>query len=178
MGDKRPVLVRDTVSEPTIVLKQRDYMTKPLSRSRPPTPPQNNSATNSGSDTTATGSSDEFDWNKDDEIKDDVHVVKAKRGRALWLAFMKLARPVRVLLVGGIGVAILISPLLVVETRFKGHNARPQVHFWSLWLTISWAAACITSLFVDIIPNIFLWVIFLFGGHTERLKIQMEVCVH
>ncbi|KAF8343414.1 hypothetical protein F5887DRAFT_859888, partial [Amanita rubescens] len=47
---------------------------------------------------TATNSSDEFDRDHEDEdgIEDEKN-LKAKRGRRLWLTFLKLARPIRVL---------------------------------------------------------------------------------
>lgn len=69
----------------------------------------------SDSDTTATNSSDEFDWDEEDDAKSIVKtdIIKAKRGRALWMMFMKLARPVRVLIIGILGTGILIAPLFV-----------------------------------------------------------------
>ncbi|KAJ7760396.1 Mechanosensitive ion channel-domain-containing protein [Mycena metata] len=101
------------------------------------------------SDSTATDSSDEFNWDEDDEEAQDtekIHRTKAKRGRALWLAFMRLARPIRQIFLGIIGCAVLISPLLVFQLRFKSSSAQPHVHAWSLWLAI-----------------------------VERLKIQLEL---
>ncbi|KAF9445920.1 hypothetical protein P691DRAFT_709572 [Macrolepiota fuliginosa MF-IS2] len=88
---------------------------------------------------------------------------------------MKLSRPLRVLLVGSIGAAILITPLLVVELRFRESPVRPQVHVWSLWLTITWSAGCVTLLVANAIPHIVLLVIRMFGGHVERLKSQVEL---
>jgi hypothetical protein len=140
----------------------------------PHVPPQIDSHTDS--DTTATNSSDEFDWDEDEDVKAETEGVKAKRGRALWMAFMKLARAIRVLLIGMLGAAIFITPLLVVELRFRNSPVRSQVHFWSLWLSIVWAASCITYLVVDAIPRAVAWVIVIFGGQVERLKIQLEVC--
>ena len=129
-------------------------------------------------DSTATNSSDEFDWSEDEEAKTDKAQLQvgAKRGRRLWLAFVKLAIPVRVVLVGLIGVAISITPLLVVDLRFSLNPARTQVRVWSLWLTIIWATSCITYLVVDLIPRFVIAVTWFFGGKTERLKVQVEVC--
>lgn len=126
---------------------------------------------------TATNSSDKFDWDEEDDpnAKTD-DLIKAKRGRKLWLAFMRLARPVRVLLVSTIGAAFFITPLLVVDLRFKDSPIKNQVHIWSLWLTITWAASCGTYLLVDAIPRIVLGIMIIFGGHLERLKTQIEVC--
>jgi len=130
----------------------------------------------SDSDTTATNSSDEFDWDQDESLTTRSENIKAKRGRALWIAFMQLARAIRVLLIGVLGAAIFITPLLVVELRFKDNHVSSQVHVWSLWLSIVWAASCITYLLVDAIPRAVIWVVVLFGGQVERLKVQLEVC--
>lgn len=49
-----------------------------------------------GTDSTATNSSDEFDWDAADGDEQPIHhEKKAKRGRRVWLGFMKLARPIR-----------------------------------------------------------------------------------
>ncbi|KAF8160952.1 Mechanosensitive ion channel-domain-containing protein [Crassisporium funariophilum] len=131
----------------------------------------------SSSDTTATNSSDEFSWSQDEETKAEnkKSQVGAKRGRRVWLAFMKLARPIRVLFVSLIGAAILVTPLLVVNLRFRENAVKTQVHVWSLWLTIIWATSCATYLVVDLIPRIVIAVTGLFGGKIERLKIQVEL---
>lgn len=70
------------------------------------------------SNTTATNTSDEFDRDEDEEINTHDH-VKARRGRAVYRAFMLLSRPIRVLLVGALGTGILITPLLVFAV---GHS--------------------------------------------------------
>ncbi|KAG1783181.1 Mechanosensitive ion channel-domain-containing protein [Suillus placidus] len=131
------------------------------------------------SDTTSTNSSDEFDWDEEEvanQVENPETGKKARRGRALWLGFMKLARPVRTLLVGIFGVAFFIIPLLVVELRFKDkEGVRLQVRVWSIWLSITWAASCATYLVVDAIPRTVIYVIFLFGGQVERLKTQIEL---
>lgn len=129
----------------------------------------------SAGDTTSTNSSDEFNWDEDEEAARVVQNTKAKRGRALYLAFMKLARPFRVILIGLLGAGVLISPLLVVQLKFNQSPVRPQVHVWSLWLSIIWASSCITFLVVDAIPRFVVAVIVLFGGQVERLKTQLEV---
>jgi hypothetical protein len=127
------------------------------------------------SDNTATNSSDEFDWDKDEESPAQTVHRRAKRGRALYLAFLKLARPIRTLLVGTLGCGILITPLIVVHLKFRSSPARPHVRAWSIWLSIVWAAACLTYIFVDAIPRIALSTLTLCGGHVQTLKIQLEV---
>jgi len=154
------------------ILKEQDFT--PSSSPRAPTPPFAQ-AQHYDSDTTATNSSDEFDWDESEGQEDASDLIKARRVRWLWLQFMKLSRFIRVLLVGVIGAAILITPLLVVDLRFRENPVRLQVHVWSLWFTIIWSAACATSLAVDATPHIVLLVIRLFGGQVERLKSQIEV---
>jgi hypothetical protein len=130
---------------------------------------------------TSTDTSDEFDWDEEpsgpeEETRQSKH---ARRGRALWLAFMKLTRPVRTLLVGVIGAAIFITPLLVVELKYQNSGGvRLQVYAWSLWLSIIWAASCATYLIVDLLPSTIVTIILLLGGQVERLKTQVEVCHH
>lgn len=127
---------------------------------------------------TSTNSSDEFDWDEEPSgAEEETHQGKhARRGRALWLAFMKLTRLVRTLLVGIIGTALLITPLLVVDLKYHSSGARSQVHTWSLWLSIIWATSCATYLIVDLLPDTIVTVILLLGGQVERLKTQVEVC--
>ncbi|OAX44520.1 hypothetical protein K503DRAFT_304184 [Rhizopogon vinicolor AM-OR11-026] len=131
------------------------------------------------SDTTSTNSSDEFDWDEEEvttEAETTITGKKAMRGRAIWLAFMKLARPVRTVLIGILGAAFFIIPLLVVEFRFKDkQSVRLQVRVWSLWLAITWAAACATYMLVDAIPRTVIYIVFLLGGQVERLKTQIEL---
>lgn len=126
---------------------------------------------------TATNSSDEFDWEGEDDVstKDAVTAAKVRRGRRVWSLFMKLARPIRTLLVAILGAGVCITPLLVFEFHFKTSVARPHVHAWSLWLSIAWAAGAVTYLVVDLIPRIIVFVVMLFHGSVERLKLRIEV---
>lgn len=132
----------------------------------------------SDSDTAGTRSSDEFDWFEDehDQENENGDPLAAKRGRRLWLAFMKLSRPIRALFISVLGAAIFATPLIVVNVRFQESIVKTQIHVWSLWFTISWAAGCGTYILVDAIPRIVIIVTRLFGGQIERLKIQVEVC--
>lgn len=132
----------------------------------------------SESDTTVTNSSDEFDWYEDEGVNSSDEKIVARRGRAIWIAFMKLSKLVRVLLVGMVVAAISLTPLLVVELRFKGNLISSQVHFWSLWLTITWAAGCITYLLVDSIPHVVVSAMLIFGARVEQRKIHLEVRMH
>ncbi|KIL65517.1 hypothetical protein M378DRAFT_161839 [Amanita muscaria Koide BX008] len=127
------------------------------------------------SDTTATTSSEEFDWDEEDNKNGEAENIKAKRGRRLWLAFLKLARPIRVLLVGSIGAVILISPFIIINLRFRDSPVKLQVQVWSLWLAIVWAVSCVIYLVVDAIPRIVIATMNLIGGQVESLKTQLEL---
>ncbi|KAF8995427.1 Mechanosensitive ion channel-domain-containing protein [Cyathus striatus] len=149
--------------------KQHDFASKsPIVESRPLTPQQLNPPS-SDSDTTATNSSDEFDWDEGDDDKSQAE------GKELWLAFMRLARTVRVLLISTIGIGFFITPLLVVDLRFKDNPVKAQVHVWSLWFTIIWTASCLTYVVVDFIPRIVIGITTIFSGQVERLKSQIEL---
>ncbi|KAJ6518657.1 Mechanosensitive ion channel-domain-containing protein [Mycena sanguinolenta] len=155
--------------------KERDFA--PMLNDHPEQLPAQDLAA-ADSDSTATDSSDEFDWDEDDEETKQAKTVeanRAKRGRAVYLVFMKLARPLRIFIFGVLGCAILITPLLVFQLRFKSSPAQPHVHAWSLWLAIIWAACCLTSIVVENIPRIVIALVVLFGGQVERLKIQLEL---
>ena len=135
----------------------------------------------SDTDSSPTGSSDEFDWDEEDDAsstkgRHDHHGAKAKRGRAAYLAFMKLARPLRVTLLCILGGGILITPLIIVHFLFPSNPAKKHVFAWSIWLTVIWVAACLTYVVVDASGWIFLGLVSLFGGKTESLQMQLEVC--
>jgi len=132
--------------------------------------------------TTSTNSEDEFDWEADDDgastgarTQGIATTTKAKRGQFLWLTFMRLSRLLRTIIVGVLGVAILITPFLVVHLRFKHSPVRPHVHAWSLWFAVMWAASCITFLVVDLVPRLFISIIVLLGYKVEFMKVQIEV---
>ena len=134
------------------------------------------SDTDTSSSNESSEEEEEFDWEKDDEANSKAEgTIEAKRGRRVWLAFMKLSRPIRVFLIALLGVGVLITPLIVVNVRFPNTPVKVQVHVWSLWLTINWATSCGTYLLVDAIPHLVVAITSLFGGQVERLKIQLEV---
>ncbi|QRV74331.1 transporter, small conductance mechanosensitive ion channel (MscS) family protein [Ceratobasidium sp. AG-Ba] len=129
------------------------------------------------SDSTATNSSDEFDWDAADGDEQSIHQQKkAKRGRRVWLGFMKLARPLRTTIIAVLGAGILIAPLIVVHFEFRDSPARWHVFTWSLWLSIVWAAGSVTSLIIDTLPALILSFIFAVAGKApEHLKTKLEL---
>ncbi|KAL0574611.1 hypothetical protein V5O48_007361, partial [Marasmius crinis-equi] len=160
-----------------VPLKEQDFASSPLNPHDPSHDfSRNRDHADPDSDSTATNSSD-FDWDEDEEAAKDngMKKTKAKRGRAVYLAFMKLARPFRVFLLGVLGTGLFIAPLLIVEFRFKNTSVFPHVRLWSLWASIIWVAGCLTYLVVDAIPRIVISLVILFGGQVERLKIQLEL---
>ncbi|KAI3619617.1 calcium channel [Moniliophthora roreri] len=126
----------------------------------PQNPSRDDPHHDSDSDSTATNDSD-FNWDEDEDAarEEKADKTKAKRGRAAYLAFMKLARPIRVFFLGLLGTGLFIAPLLVVQFQFRDSVVYRHVYMWSLWLSIM----MVISLVV------------LFGGHVERLKIQLEL---
>ena len=121
------------------------------------------SANDSLSDT-ATNTSDEFDWDAEDDAasrkdKDLEAKRKTRRGRKIYGLFMKLSRTFRTFLVAVLGAGIFIAPLLVVTFKFHDSVVRPHVHMWSLWLSIIWAAASVTYLVVDLIPRFIIFIV-------------------
>jgi len=128
----------------------------------------------SDSDGDTATNSGKFDWSEEG-LSEPEPSLRATRGRWLWMALMKLAMPVRVFLISIFGTAFFVTPLLVVNLRFREQPAWLQVHVWSLWLTVIWASSCGTYLVVNLIPRFVVGAIGLFGGQIERLKIQVEV---
>lgn len=147
----------------------------PVDRDNLVKPSHADSDSNSESD--ATDSSDEFDWDAEDDAKSmrAAASVKATRGRAVYRAFLKLPKMLRALLVGVIGAGILITPLLVTELRFKTSVVRRHAYVWSLWLSITWAAAVVTYIVVDAIPHLVLVILRLAHFKIERLRVTVEV---
>lgn len=135
-------------------------------------------ATATDTDTDDTCSSDEFNWSDDEDAKSRRVAAekKAKRGRAIWLAFKKLAPPVRTFLLAVIFGGIFVTPALLFIFVFRSSPARPHVVPWSLWIGISWAVACALSLIVDLFPRFLLWIIFvIYGKAPETFKTQLEL---
>lgn len=128
---------------------------------------------------TATNSSDEFDWSAEDKVTNSKNVLelqqKARRGRRMWNMFMKLARPIRTAVIGLLGAAMLISPLLVVEFRFRDTVVHDHVFAWSLWFSVTWAAGCVTYTVVDLFPSLVIRTVMIFHGRIEILQSQLEV---
>ncbi|EMD38841.1 hypothetical protein CERSUDRAFT_92875 [Gelatoporia subvermispora B] len=135
---------------------------------------------NSDSETATEASSDEFDWEADDEThsqnKQPLDTsLKLKRGRLLWNSFMKLAKPLRVLIIGAIGAGILITPLLVFQLRVEGSEVRTEIRVWSLWLSVTWATGIATYMVVDALPHLVIIFLRTMGHKVERLKVTIEL---
>ncbi|TKY87968.1 hypothetical protein EX895_003064 [Sporisorium graminicola] len=132
--------------------------------------------------------SEDFDWDTSSENGDDddegannrgrkgtKKVTRARRGRRLYLACLRLARPVRIFLAGLIGTAICLVPFIVVTATSNTSPARTQVVVWSIWIAIIWAASCGTFLIVDWIPPVALrLVIAVYGKAPEVVKTYIE----
>ncbi|PWN88449.1 hypothetical protein FA10DRAFT_268643 [Acaromyces ingoldii] len=141
--------------------------------------PHHHNANGHGYDDGAESSADEtddFDWDTDssadgneDVLADGTKRIRAKRGRAAYLALMRLARPVRLFIVGILGTAIFLTPFIVVLAAFKHNPARQEVEAWSIWLGIIWASACGTFLVMDWLPPSVLKIGVAFWGKAPEL---------
>lgn len=145
----------------------------------PPIPASHvESAETSGDDT------EDFDWDTDEEERQSLSdkgpkkIVRAKRGRKVWLWMMQLARPIRIFLFGLLGTAIALVPFIVVLSAFKYSSAGPQVEVWSIWIAIIWAASCGTFLVLDWIPPIVLKIgVAFYGKAPQAFKTYVEVLI-
>lgn len=137
----------------------------------------NNDEDSSGDET------EDFDWDTDESDTDEVDekgrkVIRAKRGRRIWLALMRLARPIRFFVFGLIGTAIAMVPFIVTTTAFRDSPARSQVQTWSIWIAIIWAAGCGTFLVMDWVPPLILKVgVAFYGKAPPVFKTYIEVLI-
>ncbi|KAG8938925.1 hypothetical protein FRC04_007324 [Tulasnella sp. 424] len=162
----------------TTLLHPRSPVQAQLSTQHVLTPDSEAGTATDDTDTEATCSSDESNWSDDEDAKSRKVAAekKARRGRAVWLAFKKLARPVRTFLLAVIFGGIFVTPALIFLFVFPNNPAKPHVVPWSLWIGISWAVACALSLIVDLFPRFLLWIIFvIYGKAPETFKTQLEL---
>ncbi|WAQ86379.1 hypothetical protein PtA15_7A105 [Puccinia triticina] len=154
-------------------------------------------------DTGSSSSGDEshFDWNQTDESELDEserqerderkrrevqgqeeheHTIRhAKRLRRFYLFLMKLSAPVRTTIIGFLGASTAMTPAILVWLRFTDLSARNHVLAWSIWLSISFAASCATSIIVDVLPSIAMKLFdLLYGSKPESLKTQAELWIN
>lgn len=124
---------------------------------------------------------DDFDWDTSDEegdLHDDTKRIRAKRGRKLYLALMRLARPVRLFAIGFMGTVVALIPFIVVLAAFRQSPARDEVETWSIWIAIIWAAGCGTFIAVDLLPPIVLKMgIAFYGKAPATFKTGVEVLI-
>ncbi|SPO29906.1 uncharacterized protein UTRI_06184_B [Ustilago trichophora] len=128
--------------------------------------------------------SEDFDWDTSSENDDDddegrnrkgAKVTRARRGRKIYLACLRLARPVRIFLAALIGTAICLVPFIVVTATNNKTPARGQVVVWSIWIAIIWATSCGTFLIVEWLPPVALrLVIAVYGKAPEIVKTYIE----
>ncbi|KAK0562504.1 hypothetical protein OC861_005273 [Tilletia horrida] len=163
---------------------------------------QGSAAAQAGYASTATISSasdtDDFDWDDTDSDRSDDNDsdvptssqlaatgglgggrkknVRAKRGRAVYLLCMQLARPVRLGLIGLIGTAIALVPFIVAITAFKSSPAYGQVVTWSVWIAIIYSTTCATFLLLDFVPTIIMRLaIAIYGRAPQIFKTYIEL---
>lgn len=126
---------------------------------------------------------DDFDWDtSDDEEENEAQVnakLRAKRGRKVYLFCMRLARPVRIFLVGLFITCIFLVPLFVSLFGIDRSNpARPHVESWSIWLSIISASSAGTFIVLDFLPPVILRLaIAVYGRAPEVFKTYLEVAM-
>ncbi|SNX87399.1 uncharacterized protein MEPE_06109 [Melanopsichium pennsylvanicum] len=125
--------------------------------------------------------SEDFDWDTSSDNEDEdrprrgAKVTRAKRGRKIYLACLRLARPVRILLAALVGTAVCLVPFIVVTATNNQSSARAQVVVWSIWIATIWAAGCGTFLVVDWLPPVaFRLIIAVYGKAPEIVKTYIE----
>lgn len=148
----------------------------------PPIAPEyhDEAQTRSPSSDSSTNSSDEF-WEDAAKEAGEVKIfddLRAKRGRWLYLSFMRLYRPVRILLIATIVSGILITPYIVFKLSFPNLPTFPHVRAWSIWFTVSWACMVGLSILVDTLPRLIIYVyLTLLGKPRDRLTIELEAYI-
>lgn len=129
---------------------------------------------------------DDFDWDTDDDEESDDEAggpannkIRAKRGRKVYLFCMRLARPIRILLLGFFLTALLIVPLLVSLFAIDRSNpSRPHVESWSIWLAIIAASSAGTFVVLDFLPPVILRLaVAVYGRAPEVFKGYLEVAM-
>ncbi|PWN28445.1 hypothetical protein BDZ90DRAFT_231426 [Jaminaea rosea] len=125
---------------------------------------------------------DDFDWDTSDDEEEEAQVnakLRAKRGRKVYLFCMRLARPVRVLLMGAFVTALFLVPLFVSLFAIDRSNpARPHVESWSIWLSIIAASSAGTFIVLDFLPPVILRLaIAVYGRAPEVFKTYLEVAM-
>ncbi|KDN44132.1 hypothetical protein K437DRAFT_268882 [Tilletiaria anomala UBC 951] len=129
---------------------------------------------------------DDFDWDTStDEEVDEVSKaigpdgrkrIRARRGRKVYLACLRLARPVRIFLFAIIATIIALVPFIVAIAAFPNAPARAQVQVWSIWVAIIIAASAGTFVFVDWIPALLMRLsVAVYGKAREVFKFYIEV---
>ncbi|KAK0528799.1 hypothetical protein OC842_004441 [Tilletia horrida] len=102
--------------------------------------------------------------------------IRARRGRAIYLLCMRLARPVRIGILGLLGTAIALVPFIVAITAFKRSPAYGQVVTWSVWVAIIYSTSCATFLLLDAVPTLIMRLaIAVYGRAPEVFKTQVEL---
>ena len=143
------------------IREDRDALAKPegIKTGRPPEHPLRSASADTGASTPGSEES-VFDWDETDssdeeevaatkrakeEVEIDRHrhnVRRAKRLRKVYMACMRISRPVRTALIALIGGGILIVPAVVVWTAYSNDRSSPvvrdNVKVWSIWLMVLW----------------------------------------
>lgn len=163
---------------PTVLRDESEATSNPSYHDKSSTLPDfHDEATSLSSSNETSNSSDEF-WEDAAKEAGEIKVfddTRAKRGRWLYLSFMRLYRPFRIFLVAMIVAGLTITPYIVFKVSFPNSPAFPHVRAWSLWFTVSWACMTIISILVDTLPRLIVYVFLSLSGKSQnRLTTELE----
>lgn len=164
----------------------RDTQDSEFKAPRPPFASQNTGGhSRASSIASSADDTDDFDWDTSDD-DDDKEIdaqgnikIRAKRGRRVYLFCMRLARPVRIALMGAFFSILCLVPLFVVLFGIdRSNSARPHVQSFSIWLAIISASSAGTFILLDFLPPLILRLaIAVYGRAPEVFKTYIEVAM-
>ncbi|PWN21428.1 hypothetical protein BCV69DRAFT_269107 [Microstroma glucosiphilum] len=174
--------------DPSVLQAPHPHFAEEGKRGRSQTRQEPHSRSSSIAASSAEDDTDDFDWDvsdDDDEEKDTDgrtghrKKIRAKRGRRVYLFCMRLARPVRIFLIGAFLSILALVPLFVVLFAIdRSNSARPHVQTWSIWLSIVCASSAGTFIILDWLPPLLLRLAVAFYGRCpEVFKTWLEVAM-
>jgi hypothetical protein len=134
----------------------RPYLSEPTRR---PRDKLDNTSDSDVSDSEVDLTDSDFDWNEEDEENRTRASLpkKPQRGRRLYLLFLRLARPIRILVITILGAVILVTPHLIGFAYLSHyHDTFEQIRAWSVWLAVTYAFGGLTVFSVGMLPYLLL----------------------
>jgi hypothetical protein len=134
----------------------RPYLSEPTRR---PRDKLDDTSDSDVSDSDVDLADSDFDWNEEDE-EDKARASlpkKPRRGRRLYLLFLRLARPIRILVITILGAVTLVAPHLIGFAYLSHHHDTfEQIRAWSVWLAVTYAFGGLTVFSAGMLPYLLL----------------------